>query len=66
MRRKAIKHRDEGRVRNTFWFTPEALDVLDQVRDNMGAKSREVAINAILQRIGDDMFLKQEFLAVTK
>ena len=32
----------------------------------MGLASREAAINAVLERIGSDMFLQQEFLAVTK
>ncbi len=66
MRLKAAKLREEGRTRNTFWFSREAIDVLDQVRETKGFSSREAAINAILERIGDDMFLKQEFLAVTK
>lgn len=44
---------------------PDAIKILDEVRDKMGLESREAAINAILERIGDDMFLRQEFLTVT-
>ncbi|KPH63582.1 hypothetical protein [Novosphingobium sp. ST904] len=66
MRRKAQAKRGEGWVRNNFWLSPDAIETLDQARDAMGLSSREAAINAVLDRIRTDMFLQQEFLAVTK
>ncbi len=66
MRRKADDRRGRGWTRNSFWLTPDAIAVLDGARDRMGLASREAAINAVLERIGSDMFLQQEFLAVTK
>ncbi|CDO34642.1 hypothetical protein SPHV1_1710002 [Novosphingobium sp. KN65.2] len=38
---------------------------MERVKASKGFTSREAAINAILERIGDDMFLQQEFLAVS-
>ena len=66
MRRKADNRREQGWKRNSFWLTPDAVDVLDRARKRLGLDSREATINAILERIGTDMFLQQEFLAVTK
>jgi len=65
-RRTAESRRGEGWIRNSFWLAPVSITVLDSVRDRMGLTSREATLNAILARIDDDMFLQQEFLAVTK
>lgn len=66
MRRKAERRREDGWVRNSFWLNPDAVEVLDRIRDRMLLSSREAAINAVLERIGSDLFLSQEFLAVTE
>lgn len=65
MRRRSEQYRAAGWKRNSYWVKPDAIRILDEVRDKMGLDSREAAINAILERIGDDMFLRQEFLTVT-
>jgi hypothetical protein len=38
---------------------------VERVKASKGFTSREAAINAILERIGEDMFMQQEFLAVS-
>lgn len=65
MRRRSEEYRAAGWKRNGYWLKPDAIKILDEVRNKMGLDSREAAINAILERIGDDMFLRQEFLTVT-
>ena len=65
-RRTAEDRRGKGWIRNSFWLAPNSISVLDRVRDRMGLTSREATLNAILERIDNDMFLQQEFLAVTK
>jgi hypothetical protein len=66
MRRKADNRREQGWKRNSFWLTPEAVDVLDRTRKLLGLDSREATINVILERIGTDMFLQQEFLSTSR
>lgn len=65
MRARADSYREKGWVRNSFWLSPEAVDLLDQMRDQMGFTSRETTVNAIIERIGKDMFLRQEFLVAS-
>ena len=65
MRRKADNRREQGWKRNSFWLTPESVDVLDRTRKRLGLDSREATINAILERIGTDLFLQQEFLSTS-
>lgn len=66
MRRKADNRREQGWIRNSFWLSPDSVDVLDRIRDRMLLSSREATLNAVLEHIGSDLFLSQEFLAVTK
>jgi hypothetical protein len=61
-RRTAQERRGKGWIRNSFWLPPTSITVLDSVRDRMGLTSREATLNAILARIDDDTFLRQEFL----
>jgi hypothetical protein len=61
-RRTAQERRGKGWIRNSFWLAPTSITVLDSVRDRMGLNSREATLNAILARIDDDTFLRQEFL----
>ena len=46
-------------------LSPCSLDVIERVKANLNLTSREAAVNAILERIDQDMFLRQEFLTVT-
>lgn len=66
MRRKAQLRLQQGMVRNTLWLSPTSVEILDKLRDGMGLKSREAALNAFLERVNEDMYLRQEVLAVTK
>jgi hypothetical protein len=56
---------EKGWVRNNFWLSPEAVAVLDQVRVEMGFTNREMAVNAILERISKDGNLEREIVAAT-
>jgi hypothetical protein len=66
MRRRADQRRQTGRLRNSYWLAADLIQVFDTARETMGLQPREATINAILERIEHDMFLQQEFLAVTK
>jgi hypothetical protein len=66
MRRRADQRRQTGWLRNSYWRAPDSIQVLNTARETMGWQPREATISAILERIGNDMFLQQEFLAVTK
>lgn len=61
MERKAA----QGFTRATVSFSPKAMKVVEAVIARNGFTSREAALNLILERIDDDMFLRQEFLAVS-
>jgi|GraSoiStandDraft_5_1057265.scaffolds.fasta_scaffold515665_2 hypothetical protein len=65
MRERAKRQDAAGYRRVTIALSPPAIEVVERVKASKGYKSREAAINAILERIGDDMFLQQEFLAVS-
>lgn len=65
MRDRAESFREKGWVRNNFWLSPEAVAVLDQVRVEMGFTNREMAVNAILERISKDGNLEREIVAAT-
>ena len=65
MRDRAESFRQRGWVRNNFWLSPEAIAVLDQVRVEMGFTNREMAVNAILERISKDGNLEREIVATT-
>lgn len=66
MRHRADQRRQTGWLRNSYWLAPDSLQVFNMARETMGLQPREATINAILERIGTDRFLQQEFLAVTK
>ena len=66
MRRKAQLRLQQGMTRNTLWLSPTSVEILDKLRDGMNLKSREAALNAFLERVNEDMYLRQEVLAVTK
>ena len=49
----------------TVSLSPEAMLVVDGFMAAKEIPSRQAAFNALLERIGEDMFLRQEFLAVS-
>lgn len=55
----------DGWKTSTVAFSPRSLEVIEQVKIKLNLSSREAAVNAVLERIDGDMFLRQEFLAVT-
>lgn len=65
MRKRHSRQAAEGYKRQTIALSPRAVEVVDGVKSKQGLSSREAALNTILERIGDDMFLRQEFLAVS-
>jgi hypothetical protein len=65
MRKRAARQDREGYKRQMIALSPRAVEVVDGVKSRHGLTSREAALNTILERIGDDMFLRQEFLAVS-
>jgi len=65
MRKRNARQAAEGYKRQTVALSPRAVEVVDGVKSRQGLSSREAALNTILERIGDDMFLRQEFLAVS-
>jgi hypothetical protein len=65
MRRRKATLKADGWKTSTIAFSPHSLEVIDGVRCKLNLTSREAAVNAVLERIGQDMFLRQEFLAVT-
>jgi hypothetical protein len=65
MRKLHQRQNSEGYKRQTIALSPRSVEVVDGVKSRHGLSSREAALNTILERIGDDMFLRQEFLAVS-
>jgi hypothetical protein len=65
-RERADEYREKGWVRNGFWLSPAAIAVLEELRDEMGLRSRAPTVNAILERIGQERSVNKGFLAVTK
>ncbi|AJR26598.1 MULTISPECIES: hypothetical protein [Sphingomonadaceae] len=64
-RKRAKAQSEQGFKRMSLALSPKAVEIVERVKASKGFTSREAAINAILERIGDDMFLQQEFLAVS-
>jgi len=64
-RKRADEQRSQGFKRMGIALSPRSVEVIEAVKATKGFSSREAALNAILERIGDDMFLRQEFLAVS-
>lgn len=65
MRKRAERQDAAGYRRVTIALSPQATEIVERVKASKGFTSREAAINAILERIGEDMFMQQEFLAVS-
>ncbi len=65
MRRHNAAKKAQGYRRATYALSPTAISVAEGVKERLKLSSREAALNEILERIDADMFLRQEFLAVT-
>ncbi len=64
MRKRNASLNAQGFKTSTVAFSPKSLEVIDGVRAKLNLRSREAAVNAVLERIDQDIFLRQEFLAV--
>jgi hypothetical protein len=63
MRDRAVVLRSKGWVRNSFFLSREAIEVLDSLRDDMGLNSREATLGAVLERLGQNVQLQRSLLA---
>ena len=64
-RKRAKAQSEQGFKRMSLALSPKAVEIVERVKASKGFTSREAAINAILERIADDMFMRQEFAAVS-
>lgn len=65
MRKRAKREDEAGFKRVTLALSPEAVRLLEGFMAASGHTSRQAALNDMLERISDDMFMRQEFLAVS-
>ena len=65
MRKRAKLEDAAGFRRVTIALSPEAIRLLEEFMAASGYTSRQAAINNMFERIADDMFMRQEFLAVS-
>ncbi len=65
MRKRNATLNAQGFKTSTVAFSPRSLEVIDGIRAKLNLRSREAAVNAVLERIDQDIFLRQEFLTVT-
>lgn len=65
MRNRAKREDAAGYRRVTLALSPIAVEVLEEVMARRGYTSRQSALNALLERIDGDMFMRQEFMAVS-
>ena len=65
MRDRANVLRGMGWIRNSFFLSPEAIEALDSLRDDMGLNSREATLGAVLERLGQNVHLQRSLLAMT-
>ena len=65
MRNRAAREKAAGFKHITIALSPKAVELIDGYMAHTEFKSRQAALNAILERIDDDMFMRQEFVAVS-
>ncbi len=65
MRNRALREDAAGFRRVTLALSPTAIEVLVDYMARSEHTSRQAALNAILERIHGDMFMRQEFMAVS-
>lgn len=65
MRKRAAREDADGYRRVTLAISPTGQQVLEEFMSRNGFTSRQQAMNAMLERVHDDMFLRQEFMAVS-
>ena len=63
MRRSRQKELGAGYRRASVALSPASLDVVERIKTNFGLPSRDMAINAVLELIGADMFLWHEIMS---
>lgn len=64
MRKRNAALVEGGWRTSTIAFSPKSLEAIEKVKNKLNLSSREAAVNAVFERLDDDMFLRQEFLAV--
>ena len=62
MRLKKQREDEAGYRRSTIALSPVALAISERLRVHLDLGSREAVINAVLERIDRDMYLKYELL----
>jgi hypothetical protein len=65
MAKRAAREKAAGFKHITVALSPKAVELIDGYMAHTEFKSRQAALNAILERIDDDMFMRQEFVAVS-
>lgn len=65
VRRHVERKAAQGYRRATIAFSPLALEVIEAAIAKYDVTSREAALNLILERISEDAYLRQEFMAVS-
>lgn len=63
MRRSRQKELSAGYRRASVALSPTSLEVVERIKADFGLRSREAAINAVLELMGGDMFLWHEFMS---
>ena len=65
MRKRNAALAASGWKTSTVAFSPRSLKIIERVKIKLNLTSREAAVNAVLERLDEDIFLRQEFLTVT-
>ncbi len=65
MRNRAAREKAAGYKHITIALSPKAVELIDGYMARTEFTSRQAALNAILERIGDDMLMRLEFVAVS-
>lgn len=62
MRLKKEREDQAGYRRSTVALSPVAVNIAERLQEHLGLPSREAVINAVLERIAHDRYIKYEFL----
>lgn len=62
MRLKKEREDQAGYRRSTVALSPVAVTIAERLQEHLGLPSREAVINAVLERIANDRYIKYEFL----
>lgn len=62
MRLKKEREDQAGYRRSTIALSPTAVAIAERLQERLSLPSREAVINAVLERIAHDRYVKYEFL----